>query len=92
MSPEQRIRVMRERLEKAFVLTHLEIVDDSHLHVGHAGASGGAGHYTLLLAAPELRQLNRVDAHRAIYSVLKDLIPHELHAVQIKFIQEKHSH
>ena len=41
---EERIRL---RLQAGLIPTSLEITDDSHLHIGHAGAQGGAGHIVL---------------------------------------------
>jgi BolA protein len=34
-----------ERFRQAFPEAAIQIEDESHLHVGHAGAEGGAGHF-----------------------------------------------
>lgn len=81
---EDRISVIRERLEQAFSPTTLEVIDDSHKHVGHAGAQGGAGHYTVIISAECFKSDSRVAAHQKIYAVLDDLIPHQIHALRIK--------
>lgn len=86
MQAEQRLQEIQRRLQKAFSPSKLEVIDDSHLHVGHAGASGGAGHYAVVIAAVCFQNKSRVDVHREIYAVLADLIPHEVHALQIKNI------
>lgn len=65
--------------------THLEIIDDSHKHIGHAGNTGG-GHYTLIIAAEKLNGLSKLEAHRLIYSAVNDLIPEKIHALSIKII------
>ena len=61
----------------------LEIIDDSHLHQGHAGNSGG-GHYTIIIKSDLLEKQNRIQSHRQIYALLEDLIPQKIHALQIK--------
>lgn len=86
MLNELRIETIKKRLEDAFSPTTLEVIDDSHLHIGHAGSKGGAGHYTVVIRANSLNKLNRVSAHREIYKVIEDLIPHEIHALKIKII------
>jgi BolA family transcriptional regulator, general stress-responsive regulator len=86
MNTEQRIKIMYERLQSAFLPSKLEIIDDSHMHIGHAGAKGGAGHYSILIQANSFKDKTRVDVHRAIYQVLNDLIPHEIHAICIKIL------
>ena len=47
MSNGERIARMRALLEAAFAPDALEIGDDSHRHVGHAGARDGRGHFTV---------------------------------------------
>jgi len=87
MTPEQRITEIEQRLKQAFAPTQLQVIDDSHKHIGHAGASGGAGHYMVIIAAPNFDSLSRIESHRKIYAALQDLIPQEIHALQIKIQQ-----
>jgi len=82
----ERIQLIRERLTKAFLPTVLDVIDDSQKHIGHAGSVGGAGHYTVIIAAPDFSGKSRIDIHREIYQVLDDLIPHEIHALRIKIL------
>jgi BolA family transcriptional regulator, general stress-responsive regulator len=88
MNSQERIATIRKRLEAAFKPQQLEILDDSENHMGHAGAEGGAGHYTVLITADSLTQQSRVEAHRQIYEVLLDLMPHEIHALKITLIRK----
>lgn len=80
----QRLNLIRERLQNAFSPSMLEILDDSEKHKGHAGAENGAGHYTVIISAACFKNISRIEAHRKIYAVLDDLIPHEIHALKIK--------
>jgi BolA protein len=84
MTSEERMAIITERLTQAFLPERLEVIDDSHQHRGHAGSRDGAGHYTVMIDASALKLKSRVDVHRAIYQVLNDLIPKEIHALQIK--------
>lgn len=84
MSSSQRIETIRQRLLQAFSPTILEVRDDSQKHKGHAGSAGGAGHYTVIIEAPSFLGKSRITIHRDIYHILNDLIPHEIHALQIK--------
>ena len=61
----------------------IEIVDDSHLHAGHAGAREGGGHYRLKLVSREFAGKSTVARHRMIYSALGDMMKHEIHALTI---------
>ncbi|HEX4871720.1 MAG TPA: BolA family protein [Nevskiaceae bacterium] len=80
---EERLARIRERLQRAFAPSRLELIDDSAQHRGHAGARGGAGHYRLLIRAEALRGLSRLEQHRAVYAALAEWIPGEIHALSI---------
>ncbi|HSW69313.1 MAG TPA: BolA family protein [Gammaproteobacteria bacterium] len=81
---EQRIEIIKQRLNQKFSPAKLEVIDDSEKHKGHAGSRGGAGHYTVIIGSAFFSGKSRVEIHREIYDVLNDLIPHEIHALQIK--------
>ncbi|MEE8581742.1 MAG: BolA family protein [Myxococcota bacterium] len=71
---------LRERLEA----THVEVIDESHLHVGHAGAAGGGGHFRATIVAETFDGLSRLEAQRRVYQVLADEMKSEIHALAIK--------
>lgn len=62
---------------------HLEIIDESALHAGHAGARGGGGHYQLILVSPAFTGLNALARHRLVYQTLGDLMQGPIHALSI---------
>lgn len=70
-------------LEAAFSPESIEIEDDSHLHAGHAGAKGGAGHYRLTIIAESFAGRHTVARHRLVYAALASMMPGEIHALQI---------
>ncbi len=88
MIPAERYAILQQRLQQCFSPSQLEVIDDSHKHVGHAGSRDGAGHYTVIIAADCFANKSRVVVHREIYAVLSDLIPQEIHALQIKITNE----
>lgn len=74
--------IVRDRLSA----THVEIVDESHLHRGHK-AAGGAGHYRLTVVSPKFEGVNLIDRTRMVYQALDEQIngqPKLIHALQIK--------
>jgi BolA protein len=79
-----RIARIRERLDAALTPQDLEIQDDSHRHVGHAGARGGAGHYTVRVTAAAFAGKPLLERHRMIYAALQDMMHGEIHALSIQ--------
>jgi BolA protein len=84
MSQTQRMLEMRERLTAKLLPLQLDISDDSHLHVGHAGARGGAGHFSLHIVAQAFADKPLIERHRMIYALLQDMMHTEIHALSIQ--------
>ena len=61
----------------------LEIINESHLHRGHAGNNGGE-HFKLTIQSLLFEDMNVMERHRLIYKALDDLIPEKIHAISIK--------
>jgi BolA protein len=73
---------MREKLV-SLVPDHIEIIDESAQHAGHAGARGGGGHYQLSIVSPRFNGLSMLERHRMIYELLGQLMHKEIHALRI---------
>jgi BolA protein len=71
---------LRERLEA----THVEVVDESHLHAGHAGARGGGGHFRALVVSPRFQGLASLAAQRLVYEALAEEMGGEIHALSVR--------
>ncbi len=71
---------LRERLAAA----HVEVVDESALHAGHAGARGGGGHFRALVVSSRFQGLAPVAAQRLVYDALSDEMGGEIHALSIR--------
>jgi BolA protein len=80
---QTRIDKFEQALRTAIQIDSLVIEDESHLHAGHAGAQGGAGHYRIHISSPAFKGLNRVQKHRLVYDALSAWISHEIHALAI---------
>jgi len=78
-----RIDQIRVGLESALAPTLLEVVDESHLHAGHAGAQSGKGHFRLRIVAPQFSGLALIKRHRLVYAALGDLMETDIHALSI---------
>lgn len=83
MSNQERIALFQTALQKQLQPLALLIEDESHLHAGHAGAAGGAGHFRIKITAQVFTGLNSVARHRLVYGALKEFMPHEIHALAI---------
>jgi BolA protein len=75
------------KLSAKFAPTHLEVIDESARHQGHAGARpGGETHFRVRIASPQLADLSRVSQHRAVMDALDSELKGGLHALAIEVI------
>lgn len=76
------ITAMRSRL--AGLQPHsLDIIDDSALHAGHAGAASGGGHFRMNIVSPFFAGLPTIARHRMVYDALGAMMKREIHALSI---------
>ena len=75
-----------DRLSELLAPTALEVIDESYLHEGHAGADGtGSGtHFRVRIASPLFAGKTKVACHRLVYDALRPYIERGLHALAIE--------
>jgi len=78
---------MRERIEEAlreaFSPQSLEVVNESHHHIGHPGDDGtGETHFSVRIRAPVFAPMSRIDRQRAVHRALGDLVG-RIHALSL---------
>ncbi len=73
---------LRETLQPTVV----EVIDESAMHVGHAGANveGYGSHFRVRIASPLFAGKSRVMQHRLVYDALHVFIAQGLHAIAIE--------
>lgn len=80
MSVAERIR---ERLQGLAPL-RLEIADDSHRHLGHAGARPeGETHFRLEIVSAAFAGKSRIERQRMVYALLAAEMGNPIHALQL---------
>ena len=80
------IERIRSRLESAFAAAQVSVRDDSARHAGHEGARGGAGHFQVRIESAAFAGRSRLQRHRMVYEALADMLPGEIHALNIEAI------
>ncbi|BCP55127.1 BolA family transcriptional regulator [Kaistia sp. 32K] len=74
-----------QALTSALSPQSLDVIDESHLHKGHAGhRPEGETHFRVKITAEAFRGKSRVDVHRAINAILADELAAGVHALAIQ--------
>ena len=72
------------KLREAFSPESLQVVDESHLHEGHAGhRPGGETHFRVYIVSPAFKGKSRIERHRMINALLAAELSAGVHALAI---------
>ena len=72
-------------LTKGLNPVEIQVVDQSHLHEGHAGARpGGESHFLVSIVSPAFTGKSRVERHRMVNDLLAELLKEQIHALSLK--------
>ena len=82
--PEDRRSRIEAKLREGLAASYVEVIDESHLHAGHAGARSGGGHFHATIVSAHFEGLSAVAAQRVVYGVLAAEMGGEIHALRMK--------
>lgn len=84
MTIEQEIKKI---IEAQFTPTHLEVINESHKHAGHAGDDGsGQTHFKLIVVSVDFQDLSRVERQKEVNKTLVSLFDRGLHALSMRLL------
>jgi len=76
--------VITAKLSRAFAPQRLDVLDESHQHIGHAGhREGGETHFRLYIVSEAFRGKSRVERHRMVNELLSGELAGGIHALAI---------
>ena len=79
-----RVNALRDRFTMHLEPVSMDIKDESSLHVGHAGAAQGGGHFAVKVVSNLFTNKSMLERHRMVYQSVDDLMPEEIHALSIQ--------
>jgi BolA protein len=84
MTPMTSKETITNKLREAFTPESLQVVDESHLHEGHAGhRPGGETHFRVYIVSPAFKGKSRVERHRMINAALAAELSGGVHALAL---------
>jgi BolA protein len=84
--------VIARKLSEKFAPTHLEVIDESSRHQGHAGwREGGETHFRVRIATADFAGKTRLAQHRAVMEVLDAELKSGVHALAIEVLDPAHT-
>lgn len=78
-------KIIEQKLKEAFEPSYVQVVNESHLHKGHAGDNGtGESHFAIEVVSNVFEGVGRAQRHRLVYDLFQAELQSSLHALSIK--------
>ena len=75
---------IKKKINKKLDLEEISLIDNSHLHSKHKSFSPDKFHLKLIIRSQKLNKLNKIEAHKIIFSILKNEMKNKIHALEIE--------
>ena len=73
------------KLQEAFTPESVDVVDESHLHEGHAGhRPGGQSHFRVYIVSQAFAGKTSIEQHQLVYRALGELMAGPVHALALE--------
>ena len=62
------------------------LIDNSNLHKKHKSFVLNKFHFKIIIESRTLKKMNKIEAHKKIFSILKEEMENEIHALEVEII------
>ena len=77
---------IKAKINKELNPEHIMLVDNSSLHTKHKSFDSEKYHLKLIIKQKKLLNMNKIDAHKEVFSILKEEMKNKIHALEIELI------
>ena len=75
---------VKEKINKKINPENIILIDNSHFHTKHKFFDSNKVHLKIIIKSKKLKKMNKIMAHKEIYSILKDEMSNKIHALEIE--------
>ena len=75
---------VKKKIIKKINLEDIILIDNSHLHSKHKSFDVNKFHLKIIIKSKKLKSMSKIMAHKEIYSILKDEMINNIHALEIE--------
>ena len=78
------IKKLETKISRELNLEKIQIIDNSDLHRKHKSFNPDKVHLKIIIYSKRFKEMKRIDAHKMIFSLLKEEIKNKIHALEIE--------
>ena len=75
---------IKEKINKKINPENLVLIDNSTLHNKHKFYDSNKFHLKIIIKSEKLKNMDKITAHKEIFSILKDEMNNKIHALEIE--------
>ena len=72
------------KINKKLYPEHVLLIDNSNLHTKHKAFNSNKFYLKLIIKSEKLKNMSKIDAHKVIFSILKEEMQNKVHALEIE--------
>ena len=75
---------IKAKINKKFDPEHILLIDNSNLHIKHKTFDSNKFYLKLIIKSKKLKNMEKIAAHKAIFSILNNEMKDKIHALEIE--------
>ena len=75
---------IKDKINKKINTKNIILIDKSSFHTKHKSFEPGKLHLKIIIESKKLKKMNKITAHKEIFSILKEEMKNKIHALEIK--------
>ena len=77
---------VKEKISIKLNTAEVTLIDNSHLHAKHKSFDLNKFHFKIIIESKKLKKMSKIEAHKKIFSILKEEMKSKIHALEIEII------
>ena len=75
---------LKKKINNTLNPENIILIDNSSLHAQHKSFRSNKFYLKVIIKSEKLRKMNKIEAHKEIFSILKDEMNNKIHALEIE--------
>ena len=75
---------VKEKINRKISPENIILIDNSNLHKKHKSFDLNKFHFKIIIESDKLKKMHKIDAHKKIFSILKEEMKNKIHALEIE--------
>jgi len=75
---------IKDKINRKINPENVKLIDNSFLHSKHKSFDSNKLHLKIIIKSEKLKKMSKIEAHKEIFSILKEEMNNNIHALEIE--------